>query len=47
MIKVLKKHERSINIIIIGDGTLFDKAFSLTKSSGFVEKLYLSEKHSS
>ena len=37
MIKVLKKHERSINIIIIGDGTLFDKAFSLTKSSGFVK----------
>ncbi len=37
MIKVLKKHERSISIIIIGDGTLFDKAFSLTKSSGFVK----------
>tara|TARA_B100002052_G_C15821813_1_gene570914 strand:- start:59 stop:1279 length:1221 start_codon:yes stop_codon:yes gene_type:complete len=38
MINVLKKYKGSFSIIIIGDGTLYDKAFSLTKSSGFVEQ---------
>ncbi len=37
MINVLKKYDGSISITIIGDGSLYNKAFSLTKASGYLE----------
>ena len=37
MIKVLKEYNGNLSITIIGDGTLYKKAYLLCKKSGFLE----------
>ena len=36
MIKVLKEYHGNLNVTIIGDGTLYNKAYSICKKSGFL-----------
>ena len=36
IVKVLKRFDKQISIVIIGDGTLYKKAISLCKKSGFI-----------
>jgi len=38
MIKILKEEKYVLNIVIIGDGTLYDQAVNLCKKSGFFHK---------
>jgi len=38
IIKILKEKKHILNIVVVGDGTLYDQAINLCKDSGFFDK---------